>query len=469
MKSKLNNNKNNINKIALINILSNILLQGIAFFSTPIFTRMLNTEQYGLYSVFNSWVVIMTCILGFGTGSTIGTGMYEFKKDYFRFRSGVLLFGTVLSFSTILLLLLFSPMITNSLGYSFELLLILLLTAFAHYVVSFFQNTCVYEREAIKNLIISVTLSLTTVLLSMFLIWKNPFEEEYLGRVYGTAIPYILIACIVWARLYFKDKTGLRKQYCTFAIAVGFPVVFHSLARNILGQSDRVMMQMMNVSSSEIGIYSLFYTLTTVLNTVLTTLNTSWCSFYYEDLDAQRWKKLDKKCKNYIELFTVLTVGFLFLSREVSYIMADSSYWSGINVIPVLVFAVYFTFMYQFPVNFEFFHKKTNIVAIGTVSAALMNIVLNATMIPLWGMYGAALATAISYGGLFIMHYLIVTHMKGFNFHLKAWSFIPGLICVCLCTVLFYVLADYTIIRWGLGVILGLFEIYRIYKRRTIF
>ena len=186
MRRELSNSKNNINKIALTNILSNILLQGIAFFSTPIFTRMLNTEQYGLYSVFNSWVVIMTCILGFGTGSTIGTGMYEFKKDYFRFRSGVLLFGTVLSFSTILLLLLFSSM-TNSLGYSFELLVILLFTAFAHYVVSFFQNACVYEREATKNLIISVILSLTTVLLSIYLIWKNPFEEEYLGRVYGTA------------------------------------------------------------------------------------------------------------------------------------------------------------------------------------------------------------------------------------------------------------------------------------------
>lgn len=468
MKRELNN-KNSINKITLINILSNILLQGIAFFSTPIFSRMLDTEQYGLYSVFNSWVVIMTCILGVGTGSTIGTGMYEFKKDYFRFRSGVLLFGTVLSLGIICLILLFSPLISISLDYSFEVIVILLFTAFAHYVVSFFQNTCVYEKKATKNLIVSVTLSLTTVILSMYLIQTNLFEEEYLGRVYGTAIPYMLIAFIVWAKLYFKEKTGLHKQYCTFAITVGFPVVFHSLARNILGQSDRVMMQMMNISNSEIGIYSLFYTLTNVLNTVLTTLNTSWCAFYYEDLDAKKWEKINKKCKNYIELFTVLAMGFLLLSREVSYLMADNTYWRGINVIPILVFAVYFTFMYQFPVNFEFFYKKTNIVAIGTVSSAVLNIVLNAIMIPIWGMYGAALATTISYGGLFIMHYLIVTHMKNYSFHLKAKVFLPGFAVMCICTIFFYLLKDYWYARWGGGIVLGVLEIYRIYKRKTIF
>ena len=461
--------KNSVNKIVIINMISTILLEGIAFFTIPIFTRILGTEQYGYYSVYYSWVTIMACILGFGTGSTIGTGMYEFNKDYYKFRSSVLLFGTVLSIGTISLILFFSPVMTNFLGYSFNLVLVLLFNSLAKYVISFFNNVCVYEREAVKNLVVSTTLSLTTVCLSIYFISTNIFDEKYLGRVYGTAIPYVVIAIIVWILLFLKEKTALRKPYCKFAVTVGFPVVFHALAQNILGQSDRVMMQMMGIASSEIGIYSLFYSLTMVLNTILSTLNTSWCSFYYEDLDAQRWVKLDKKCKNYIELFTVLTMGFLLLSREVSYFMADSSYWSGINVIPVLVFAVYFTFMYQFPVNFEFFHKKTNIVAIGTVSAALMNIVLNAVMIPLWGMYGAAIATAISYGGLFIMHYLIVTHMKGFSFHLKAWIFIPGLICVCLCTVLFYVLADYTIVRWGLGVILGLFEIYRIYKRRAIF
>ena len=148
--------------------------------------------------------------------------------------------------------------------------------------------------------------------------------------------------------------------------------------------------------------------------------------------------------------------------------MADQSYWSGINIIPILVFAVYFTFMYQFPVNFEFFHKKTNIVAIGTVSAAILNIILNSIMIPSWGMYGAAIATSVSYGGLFIMHYVIVTHLKKYSYHLNVKIFLPSLIIVCFFAVIFYCLKNHWYIRWGGGIALGIFEIYRIYKRKTI-
>lgn len=149
--------------------------------------------------------------------------------------------------------------------------------------------------------------------------------------------------------------------------------------------------------------------------------------------------------------------------------MADSSYWIGIKVIPILTFAVYFTFMYQFPVNFEFFHKKTKIIAIGTVGAGVLNIILNFIMIPLWGMYGAAVATAISYLALFFVHYYIVTHMKNNSFHLKINIFIPGLIGMIIGFVAFYILAPWWYIRWGVGILMGCFELYRIYKRKSIF
>ena len=228
-------------------------------------------------------------------------------------------------------------------------------------------------------------------------------------------------------------------------------------------------MQRMGIERSEIGIYSLFYTLSSVLSIVLNALNTSWCPFYYDDLDTRSDDRLKRKCKNYVELFTILTCGFLMFSREVSYILADDSYRTGIDVIPMIVISVYFTFMYQFPVNFEFFHKKTNVIALGTLGAAMVNFLLNYIMIPLWGMYGAALATALAYGALFLLHYWIVTHKLPVRFHLNAVVFLPGLIVVSLGIVIFYTLAEACYIRWGVGVLLGVYELARIFERKTIF
>lgn len=461
--------KKSVNKITILNIISTFMLQGIAFVTTPIFTRLLGTEQFGMYSLFNSWVLILTCLMGFSVNSSIGTGIYTFKNKYIYFRNSVLLSSTLICLLELILIGICIPILTKITGFSGWLIIILGVTTLSHYIVNFAQMAFIYEKKADNNLILSVSISIVSVVVSIFLIYKENDNSRYLGRIYGVATTYLVAAIIVWLLLFLKKPVGIKKEYLKYGIAVGFPIVFHSLSQQILGQSDRVMMQWFGVNADKIGIYSLFYTISSVLVTILGALNNSWCPFYYDDLNEEKWNILNKKCKNYIELFTVLGIGFLFLSREVSYLMADESYWSGMNIIPILTFAVYFTFMYQFPVNFEFFHKKTKIIAIGTVGAGILNIILNAIMIPKWGMYGAAIATAISYLALFFAHYYIVIHMKEHPYHLNIKIFIPGLICMMIGAFLFYVFASYWYVRWGLGIILGCFELYRIYKRKSIF
>ena len=348
-------------------------------------------------------------------------------------------------------------------------MIIIGVTAFSHYIVNFAQLSFTYEKKAGSNFILSILLSSSSVLISIIFIYKMNDDSRYLGRIYGVVVTYVIIAIIVWMKLFLEKVTGFNKEYLKYGILVGFPIVFHSLSQQILGQSDRVMMQRFGIETAEIGIYSLFYTLSSILSTVLGALNNSWCPFYYDDVSEEKWDVLDKKCKNYIELFTVIFVGFLLLSREVSYLMASESYWKGISVIPILSSAVYFTFMYQFPVNFEFFHKKTKIIAIGTIGAGVINIILNAFMIPTWGMYGAAVATSLSYLFLFFAHYAIVTHMKEYPYHLKLTIFIPGILGMLSGVILFYLLSPYGFVRWMIGILIGCFELYRMYKRKSIF
>ena len=38
----------------------NLLQKGISFITVPIFTRIMSTEDYGLYSIYISWYSIMT-------------------------------------------------------------------------------------------------------------------------------------------------------------------------------------------------------------------------------------------------------------------------------------------------------------------------------------------------------------------------------------------------------------------------
>ena len=461
--------KNKSNQIIIINIISTFMLQGIAFITTPIFTRMLGASQYGIYSLFNSWVLILTCIMGLSLSSSLGTGIYTYKDKYIEFRNSLLLTSVFICTIQMLILFMLRGVISNLLGFSHNLIMLIGICSIGHYIVNFAQLCFIYEKRALNNLVLSVSVSFVSVVLSIVLILKFDSNEKYLGRVYGTTVIYALVSIIVFFILFLKKPVGINRNYFKYGFMVGFPIVFHSLSQQVLGQSDRVMMQMFDIPTTEIGIYSLFYTLSSVLTTVLGALNNSWCPFYYDDVSEERWDILNRKCKNYIELFTVIAVGFLLLSREVSYLMADKSYNIGINIIPILTLAVYFTFMYQFPVNFEFFHKKTKIIAIGTVGAGIMNVILNAIMIPQLGMYGAAIATALSYLALFFAHYYIVINMKECRYHLNIKVFIPGIIVMFIAVIVFYVFSKLWYVRWVLGILIGFFELYRIYKRKSIF
>lgn len=458
-----------VNKTILYNISSTILLQGISFFTIPIFTRVLGTEQYGFFSVFNSWVLILTCIMGGGVGSALGTGRYKFEDHYYFFRSSIFLLGVCISGGIIGFMILLNHTFLPLFGYTLPLFILLLFTALGHFVVNFSQMVFIYEKRADLNFVLSVTLSGATVILSLILIFYSQADMKYMGRIIGIATPYMIAAILLFFCLFFKNPTGLHKEYCTYALLMGLPIVFHSLSQNILSQANRVMMQNMQISNTDIGIYSLFYSFTAVLSTILNALNNSWCPFYYDDLHSQNWGVLKDKCRNYIELFSVLTAGFLLVSREFTYFLANQEYWSGIPMIPILVLAVYFTFMYQFPVNFEFFHRKTHIIALGTCVAAVTNIILNLLLIPKFGMYGASIATVISYGLLFAAHYIIVTYVYDIQYHLKISVFFPGLMSVFIAILLFYLISDLWVLRWGMGILLGIYEILKIKRRKSIF
>ena len=59
-----------------------ILQKSISLITTPIFTRMMSTEQYGQFSVYNSWLQIFTIITTLRLNwAVFNKGMSKYKDD----------------------------------------------------------------------------------------------------------------------------------------------------------------------------------------------------------------------------------------------------------------------------------------------------------------------------------------------------------------------------------------------------
>lgn len=461
--------KNSSNSQIICNALSSAILSGISFFTIPIFTRILGAEQYGLYGIFCTWSALLIPIISLEVNSSIGIAKYDFSNKYSEYKKNCLLIGTIVFILFLVVTIVFNDQLSSFLGFSKDVVLILVVYSFFSFVIELTKSIYTFEKKAHLNLILSISLALITSILSFLLIKNNTFYEQYKGRVYGVSLPYILIGILLWLNIYKKNKGTFNIYFCKYAISYGFPIVFHMLSHDVLGQSDRLMLKYMGYDGSVLGIYCFFQTFTSVLSILLISLNNSWVPFYYDDLKRKNMSILSNKVKNYIELFTILTIGFLMLSREVCYIFANEQYWGGMNIIPFYVISIYFMFMYQFPVNFEYYNKKTKIISIGTVFAGLINVILNYITIPKFGMYGASFSTMTSYGLLYIAHSIIANNVTEMKYHISIKDQLPGLLMVILSVILFLTLKNFWIIRWSVGLAIGVYEIRKIVKRKSIF
>lgn len=459
------------NSQTFYNFLSTIIRSGVLFITMPLFTRLLGAEQFGEYAIYSSWLAILSCFIGLNIKSSLGAGFYHYGKRYFEFRSSVFGEGICVSIILIIVLIVVYPISCEIISYSFPIYVFLLVESLALYVLDFINFAWVYEKKAKWNMFLSVTMLFSSSALSVLFIvcWKDIDEQLYLARVIGTIIPQIFFAIVVFFIVTKANRIKYNKEYWRYGITFGMPMVFHLLSQQVLSQSDRIMLKMYGASGVDVGSYSFFCTFVAILTTILGALNNSWCPFLYDDLKRNNIDILNVKVKNYVQIFTAIIVIFLLLSREVSHWFTTEEYWIGIPLIPVLTLVVYITFIYQFAVNYELYCEKPNFIAVGTTAAAITNIIFNICFIPLWGMYGAATATLFSYLVLAMMHICLVKKWAYKRYPLSLKSIWIGL-CIVLCAIFIFVFLESLIaFRWGLAILVGLYIILIVRKRRKIF
>lgn len=457
------------NRVAFFNILSTMLLRGISMFTAPLFSRLLGTEGYGVVSLYTVWVGVAAIAFTLQTNGTLVNARIEYPEDQqHKYQSSVmtlsLLFFLLCSGVTIA----FLPQVSALLKLHWVLILMILFHSFGSYCVNFLNSKFTYEFKADRNMYVSVGITLSTIVLSVILILLMPAHINYYGRVLALALVYGGMGIGVCTYVLLKGKTFYNKEYWTLALTLALPVVFYSLSDLALGQCDRVMLQQM-MNESMVGQYSMAYNFGGIMFTIFGALNNTWTPFYFEDMKQKRQSAMRAQAGHFLELFTVLSVGFILLAPEVYHVFARWDFWAGTPLIPIFVTSYYLNFLCTFPVNYEYFHKKTKAVAVITVSTSMLNIGLNYVLIRQFGVAGAALATALSHGVQFISHYIYVRYIlkKGdYPFGVRLWAKYVlayfGMVAVV------YLLEGTGLVRWGVGAAIGLWELWRIRKRKVL-
>lgn len=390
-------------KASLWYTVGSVINKGIALFLTPVFTRILTSEQYGSFAVFQSWVnilIIFTSLNIFLSGYQKGLLLY--KEDRDRFTSSQLALTSFITICFFLIYLCNVPFFTKFFDLSPLLMVGMFLELLFMPALEFWAAQQRFDYKYKKYVIISVSLSVLSLVLGVVSVLSTQYKLE--ARVFSDVTAKLVFMIPLFLIIFFKGKKLFVKEYWKYALVFNIPLIPHYLSNYVLGQSDRLMIGSM-VGKSEAAFYSVAYTISTMMMLIVTAVNNSLTPFIYKAIEANDVKKLKNTTIPVIILIAILCLLTVIFAPEVIYIFAGKKYMDAIYVIPPVSISVFFIFLYSLYSTIEYYYQQTGYIALATTMSAILNLVLNFIFIKKFGYYAAGYTTLICYIMLSFVHY----------------------------------------------------------------
>lgn len=439
------------------------LQKGISTITTPIFTRLLNTAEYGQYNVFNSWYGIISIFVALRLSMGVyAQGLVKFEEERDKFSSSLQGLTLTLCCAWTIVYILFHNIINDLLKLTTVQMLALLMMVWTSAVFEFWaaekRVTYNYKSLVVLTLIVSLAKPIIGIVFVLHA------EDKVTARILGLALVELAGYYFLFFVQMRRGKQFFSKKFWKYALKFNLPLIPHYLSMTVLNSSDRIMIGSM-VGEGEAGIYSLAYSIAMIMTLINTSLSSTIGPWMYQKIKANRVQDISKIA--YITLFIVAAANIVLIAfaPEAVTIFAPKEYHDAIYCIPPVALSVFFMFMYDLFAKFEFYYEKTPYIMVASMIGAVTNIILNYICIKAFGYIAAAYTTLACYILFDIMHYKFMRRVcKEHLDNVKVYNMkvIVG-ISIAFATLGFVYLATYKHIaaRYGLTSILIILTIWK--------
>lgn len=447
----------------LFYMIGNLFDKAIALITVPIFTRIMSAADYGIFNTYASWVSIFAIFIGLSLGQTLRSAVYEKEieiESYISSIFGLSILDFVLTFCLVIILSFF---------FDFQITRFMLALCLIQSFLQFIRDTIAMKymmqmRYVARTLILSIPNILVQLLAIAIIL--NMADDKYMGKAYSYVIVYLIVGVWLIVVQYHKSKDYSNYKYWKYGLTLSLPLVLHSLSCVVLSSSDRIMITMY-VGTTETGIYSLVYNMTLMTTVITTSFENVWIPWFSKHLNNNDRDSINQAVVSYIMCVALIVCAIIYVSPEMMDILAPKEYAPGKSMAPLLMTAVFVTFLYTISVNLEYYRKATKNIAKNTCMAAMLNVILNMIFIPKYGAIAAAATTLLSYIIALIMHYRDGKKLEPELFPI--WIYCVPVTIVIVCSISYYFITDYIYVRWSLALFILLFLFIAFVRGKLIF
>lgn len=390
-------NKNSILKGTLVYTGANIVTKLGALIFLPIMTRILTEQEYGIIGLLAPITTIFTIILGLGFYNVSMKKYVELKDDInelgsFNFTMILSIFILCLFILSLLALPISKIIFMYVLKVNYSLIvvsiMISMVNSFNNIALTLFRMKRSYFKVALGSLISFFSNYFLAIL----------FIKKFKMGVFGNQLANLFAVSILFIYFftsYFKYvKVKFSKNYLTYALYNGVPLIFIELTDQLVNFSDRLILAQYKVSFAVIGAYTLAYTGSRVLSVITNSFISAFTPELYENI-----KSSAKKLENFLAVLMFFSIiGSIFSNEVISYIFPEH-YRLAVKYMPIVLVSVMVQSLYALDYYFHYNEKSAYIIYF-TVLSLVINVGLNLIFIPRYPMYSvvvAAVTTLIAF------------------------------------------------------------------------
>ena len=409
-----NNAKYLLKNIGLLT-LSNFGSKILVFLLVPLYTRLLTTEEYGIYDIYLTTITLLIPILSLN----IVEAVMRFTLDKKIEKSSVFTIGLKIAIRSIMycMILVVINYLTNFISifnqYPQYFLLYYSLNVLYDLVTQFVKSMEKILDFAIASILNSLTMLLLNIL--FLVVFRMDLRGYFLANCIAFILPiaYLVVRLRLWK---YISKKGEDKNLKDDMIKYSTPLIMNTIGWWITNASDRYILTAMK-GLSENGIYSVSYKIPSILNVVQAIFSQAWIMSAVKAYDDKEAEFINKTYTIYNALFVIMCSSIIIFVKIITKILVANDFYEAWRYAPFLMVSVLFTSLSNFLGGIFAASKQSTMLGKTTIIGAVINIVLNVILINYMGTMGAAISTMISY--IFVWLFRLIYGKKITNLNIK--------------------------------------------------
>ncbi len=382
------------------------LQKGISVITTPIFTRVLSTDDYGLFSVFNAWynVAVIVATLSLQNG-VINNAFIKLKTSHERIVSSFQSLSLTLASVVFVICFVFREKISEFANLP---VIVVVATMFSVLFYQPYQLWVMYKRynyQYVLPVVVASAISVLTPCASVIAIMCIPQNQGVVRVLSFLLVNTVLPGICFYTINYHKQKVFFDKKIWKYALSFNLPLIPHYLSEILLNQIDKIMINIY-FGSAEAGIYGVAYSVSSLVLMFTTALNSAFIPWHFQKLNTKSYALVAKVSHGVLLFVAIITLMFMLFAPEIVLLMAGRKYMGAVYLIPTLCLSVFFNYMYQIFSRVELFYEKKLYTVVSTITATIVCFILNLILLPRFGYLSAGVSSLIAHIIFCVLHYV---------------------------------------------------------------